>query len=303
MSSSLKTQLRCYFVKKCQFVNPSPSESELCDIRQVSDKTFLAKATDNTLEIYQRVIEAVLQRTGPVIEMYEVENSRQKRVIIGFRQKSTQAFFSALSDLYHYYRLFSTRKYVENFSNGVTITSLYLSPVLNTDAPPIEHSILQVMKEASLLYCLPNTPLQEYFQTGRLSVQETVYGYCGLVFAQHFLNRLGSEYSTLSSLLDPNNPLHIEVLTKLKKRLRQETFTREYVLDIVKSYPELLRILYVNFAMTHYVMIERESALKPSLSFQRLQRDRVLSEAEIHEKIRQTVSNQHEIMVNAAATR
>jgi glutamate dehydrogenase len=33
----------------------------------------------------------------------------------------TNHFFSALSDLYHFYGLYSTRKYVEHFSNGITI--------------------------------------------------------------------------------------------------------------------------------------------------------------------------------------
>lgn len=117
-----------------------------------------------------------------------------------------------------------------------------------------------------------------------------------MVFAQHFLNRLGGEYLTLTTLLNPKDPVHIEVLTKLKKRLRQETFTREYVMDIIKQYPELVRVLYVHFAMQHYVMHHRES-LQPSLSFQRLQKDKVLSEPEIMEKIRKTVCNPHEQMV------
>lgn len=201
-----------------------------------------------------------------------------------------------MSDLYHYYELYSVRKYVENFSNGVTILSLYLLPARESHSPPIEHSILQIMKEASLIFCLPSTPLHILFKTGVLSVQETVYGYSALVFAQHFLNRLGSEYSTLTTLLDPKDPVNVEVLTKLKKRLRQETFTREYVLDIVKQYPELVKILYVNFAMSHYVMHRRES-LQPSLSFQRLQKDRILTVHEIEEKIKKTVCNQHEQMV------
>jgi glutamate dehydrogenase len=33
----------------------------------------------------------------------------------------TKKFFAALSDLYHFYGLYSARKYVEQFSNGVTI--------------------------------------------------------------------------------------------------------------------------------------------------------------------------------------
>lgn len=57
----------------------------------------------------------------------------------------------------------------EQFSNGVTICSLYLNQLPNSKSPPIDHSIFQVMKEASLLYCLPTTPLQSFFQTGILS--------------------------------------------------------------------------------------------------------------------------------------
>lgn len=143
---------------------------------------------------------------------------------------------------------------------------LYLNPMQNSAAPPIEHSIQQVIKEASLLYCLPTTPFQPLFQSGTLSVQETMYGYTCWIFCQHFLNRLGSEYSSLAAALDPNNATHQEVLTKMKKRLRQDTFTREYILDIIKMYPSLIKLLYVNFAMTHYIQ-PSGSGLKYSFIF------------------------------------
>ncbi|RKP25932.1 hypothetical protein SYNPS1DRAFT_14937, partial [Syncephalis pseudoplumigaleata] len=233
VSSSFDAQLRCYFVAKCDFVQPMPSPEEESNIRLVSDKIFLSKATENTLEVYQKVINNVLSRTGPVIEVFNIEGSREKRLVIGYRQRSTQHFFSAMSDLYHYYDLYSSRKYVEQFSNGVTIMCLYLNPLANSRSPPIEHSIYQVMKEASLIYCLPTTPLQSFFQTKVLSVQESIYGYVCWIFCQHFLNRLGNEYSTLAGIMDANNSTHLEVLTKLKKRLRSDTFTREYVLDII----------------------------------------------------------------------
>lgn len=258
MSSSIKTQLRCYFLAKCDFVEKHPTGQDSSDIMKVSDRTFLSKASSNTLKVYERIMNGVLERNGPVIEAFDVEGSREKRVVIGYRQLTIESFFSSMSDLYHYYELYSTRKYVENFSNGVTIMTLYLAPLPDgvsesvTRAPPIEHSITQVLKEASLIYCVPRTPLQALFQTGQLSVQEAIYGYSALIFCQHFLNRLGSEYNTLTTMLDAGNPQHVEVLLKLKKRLRQETFTREYVLQIVRSYPELVRILYVHFAMVHY---------------------------------------------------
>ncbi|KAJ3286072.1 NAD-dependent glutamate dehydrogenase [Borealophlyctis nickersoniae] len=296
VSTTLSTQLRCYFIRKCNFVKADPSPEEQKDIRLVSDKAFLEKATENTLAIYSKLMNEALARTGPVIEMFDIPNSREKRLVIAYKQRSTQSFVSAVSDLYHFYELYSTRKYVEQFSNGVTVLCLYLSQVPTSRGPPIEHTIFQVMKEASLIYCLPTTPLQTFFQTGKLSVQETIYGYVGWIFAQHFLNRLGNEYAALLNILDLNNTSHAETLNKIKKRLRTDTFTREYILDIIKLYPDLIKYCYSNFAMEHYISPPQDE-LKPSLSYQRLQTTPILSDEELHEKIKKTVSNNHELMI------
>ncbi|KAJ3101712.1 NAD-dependent glutamate dehydrogenase [Phlyctochytrium planicorne] len=296
VSSSLSTQLRCYFIRKCNFAKVNPTKEEETNMQLISDKNFLEKATENTLEIYQSVIKQVLVRTGLVIELFDVPNSREKRLVIGFKHRTTSSFFSALSDLYHFYELYSTRKYIEQFSNGVTVICLYLNQVPNSKAPPIEHSIYQVIKEASLIYCLPTTPLQSFFQTGKLSVQEAIYGYVGWIFAQHFLNRLGNEYSALQNILDLENNTHGEVLAKIKKRLRSDTFTREYILDIIKLYPDLIKLCYINFAMVHYIN-PQQNDLAPSLSYQRLQTTPIMSDDELLDKIRKTVSNHHEYMI------
>jgi glutamate dehydrogenase len=60
-----------------------------------------------------------LERTGPVVECYEVEGSRERRLIIGYKQGSTQRYFSALSDLYHWYGLWSSRKYIEQVRRSI----------------------------------------------------------------------------------------------------------------------------------------------------------------------------------------
>jgi glutamate dehydrogenase len=149
----------------------------------------------------------------------------------------------------------------------------------NSKAAPIESSIYQIIKEASLIYCLPTTPLQLFFQTGQLSgmsilisgsctelhhlsfllVQEVIYGYIGWIFSQHFLNRLGGEYNSLISVIDVNNSMHAEVLAKIKKRLRSDTFTREYILEVIKLYPELIKHCYNHFALIHHTSGEQSS--------------------------------------------
>ena len=109
-----------------QSANPDPSKK--FDIRDVSDAQFLSKATANTLQIYQGVMEQVLERYGPVMELFEVEGTRERRIVVGYKMGGTKNFFSALSDLYHYYGLYSKRKYVEQFANGVTIICEVIFP-------------------------------------------------------------------------------------------------------------------------------------------------------------------------------
>lgn len=306
-SSSLpdndEQQLRCYFVYKCQFSNPNPDPDET-NIEVVGEKRFLQKATPNTKAIYQELIINAVARSGPVIEMFEIEGSREKRLVVAYRQGSAMGLFSALSDLYHYYRLTSSRKYLENFSNGVTVLSIYLRPIAGSESlgrhPPIEAAIHQIMKEISLLYCIPRNKFQGQFASGQLSLQEAIYAHCVWVFVQQFLNRLGSEYTSLSAILDSNNSAHAELLSKIKKRLRTETFTSDYILEIISKYPQLIHRLYLNFANTHYVQTKGNAAeddFLPTLSYLRLQVDEVLDTSQLKELVSKTVVSENDAMV------
>lgn len=104
------------------------------NIGTVLDPVFLEKASENTLEIYQQVMWNAEKRYGPVIEVFKVEGTREKRVVIGYKMGGTSHFFryfnivtfsreiqtcfypSALSDLYHPHSLYPARKYVGTHS-------------------------------------------------------------------------------------------------------------------------------------------------------------------------------------------
>ena len=64
---------------------------------------------------------------------------------------------------------------------------------------------------------------------------------CGWVFAQHFCNRLGASYLALKNVLNETNPAHEEVLVDIKRRFREETFTRESIANVIHANPELVR--------------------------------------------------------------
>jgi glutamate dehydrogenase len=298
-SPTSQATLRCYFVYQCLFKqDPEQTPPNETRLEVIADHGFLSKATSNTKNVYQEIINLAVNRTGPVIEVFDIEDSMEKRLVIAFRSRTAHGMFSALSDLYHHYGVTSSRKYVEQFANGITVMSIYLKPAFNLkgEFPSIDESIHQITKEISLLYCLPQNKLHSLFTAGELSLQEAVYGHCVWVFVQHFLNRLGTEYASLSEALDPKNNAHQALLSKLKRRLRTETFTPDYILEIIQSYPGLVRALYASFAKVHLSVgpgFERHF-IAPTPAVE------VLSDNKLKERIASEVSNEHEEMVMTA---
>ncbi|KAF4469401.1 NAD-specific glutamate dehydrogenase [Fusarium albosuccineum] len=302
LSAHSKATLRCYFVYQCQFHNPpehtDPKETNL---ELIADNGFLQKATAHTKQIYQDIIELAVGRAGPVIEVFDIEGTDEKRMVVAFRSRTAQGLFSALSDLYHYYGVTSSRKYLEQFSNGITVMSVYLRPATdisseNPQFPSLEESIDQISKEVSLLYCLPHNKFHNLFLAGQLSLQESVYAHSAWVFVQHFLNRLGPEYASLSELLDIKNNAQQALLSNLKRRLRSETFTPDYIYEIIQNYPGLVRALYASFANIHLLKDQEDpvKVVSSSLSVE------VLSDEALKDKIAKNVNNEHDEMVLTA---
>ncbi|CDR36442.1 CYFA0S01e01552g1_1 [Cyberlindnera fabianii] len=273
-------QIRANFVYKNNFLENS-----------IYDQTFLKIISPNTKQLYDSVISEVLQQTGPIIKHYPADNSVDHRIIIGYKKNSTKKYFSALSALIQYYKLDQSRKYVENFSNDVTIISLYLRQT--ADAHQL--SVYQFIKEASLLFAIPHGFFFGSFASHELSLQESIYAHCGGIFVTHFLNRLGQEYQSLLKLLDPNKSHHVaELLTSLKKRLRSETFTQSFIFEVFNRYKPIISQLYRSFADVHYI----RSNLEKTLSYQRLSSiPPIKSEEEFEALLLKNVFNEKDSLV------
>ncbi|KAK7007961.1 hypothetical protein R3P38DRAFT_3593037 [Favolaschia claudopus] len=81
-SATASQQLRCYFTSKCSF--PPLPAVETNDIRAYSDPAFLSKASENTLQIYSQAA----RRYGPVLSHFQVEGTRQHRLVIAYDQNA-----------------------------------------------------------------------------------------------------------------------------------------------------------------------------------------------------------------------
>lgn len=259
--------IRCYFVYLCEYSNDSKLNSidSPISIDSISDKTFSKIASPHTKSLYSEVLSDLKLTEGPIVKHYTLSQLEELRVIIGYKNGSSHRYNSALSTLARYYGLNLKRKYVENFSNGYTIVSMYLqhNPELDTSL-----TTLQLTKDASLLYCIPDNKFYSKFENGIWSIQECIYAHCGVIFATHFLNRTGPEYQSLKKLLINSaisTPKTVELVSKIKDRFNSETFAESFIIDAFNANSNLIQQLYKNFVDDHYT----SSSLVKTLSYQR----------------------------------
>jgi glutamate dehydrogenase len=85
-------------------------------------------------------------------------------------------------------------------------------------------------------------------------------------------------------------------LNDIKLRFREETFTRQSIQEVMQSHPDIVRLLYVHFANIHYPGAE-DQELVPTLSYQRLVKEEVLTDDQMYDRIRKVANNTHERQV------
>lgn len=271
--------IRIHFVYKNKFSNGS-----------IYDETYLKIISDNTKKIYDEIINETLNQSGPIIKHFQIDD-KEHRIIIGYKKNSTNKFFNALTTLINYYKLDQSRKYVENFANGVTIISFYLKQSFDDQS----NHINQLIREISLLYTIPSGIFHSAFANKEFSLQESIYAHIGTIFVTHFLNRLGNEYQTLTNILKTNDSVQVaELLSNLKKRLRSETFTQSFIFDVFNRYKSIVSQLFRSFADVHYV----KSKVEKTLSYQRLTEIKPISnEAEFNDLLIKNCFNENDALI------
>lgn len=322
VSADINQKLRIYFVQKCNFsqagkynndvakMDKSLLEDRDFDISTISSEQFLATASVYNKKWYADVLREAVMRKGPVTHYFDkpYKNVEEYRVVIAYRKgEGAQNFFSSLSDLYHYYDCYSIKKYCEQFANNMVVMSIHIQAMANSRFGNVKSIIKSLIKEVSLLFIVPDNigsgqranVLHKAFRQKKLCMREAAYSYAGWIFCQHFLNKLGKEYELLIQALQGKDE---NLLSKIKSRLRSDTFTERYISDVISKYPLLVKCLYRNFHEEFYpVTIDAPSKMglrSGSIDFTSF-KDGVLgevvsAEAEIEELIKRTCTNENE---------
>eukprot|EP00743_Colponemidia_sp_Colp-15_P001493 GILK01001633.1.p1 GENE.GILK01001633.1~~GILK01001633.1.p1 ORF type:complete len:1043 (-),score=237.41 GILK01001633.1:116-2860(-) len=250
VSKNINQHIRMYFLQEPEYPNPFVEENET-RLELIACKQFMSAASDKVKEQYQRLITAVVQRPGGLgLQMEHRAGSKgSHRLVVAYRRGTTHSFFTSVMDVYHFYGLFSPRKYIEQFSNGVVVYTFFLGSA-DGDQTSTLTRIKNVMHDLSLKYVLPRTALSELLNQGMLSNQEISYAYAGWKFAFQFLNRVGEEYGLLAKAL-ANDPVNQAHLFKIKSRLKRNTFTEGVVLKAIYENTPLIKVLYSEFERIH----------------------------------------------------
>ncbi|SCU87793.1 LADA_0E06194g1_1 [Lachancea dasiensis] len=246
------------------------------DIDIVSDVTMSQVTSKENKRLYGLIMEQMHQREGPIIKtLNSVADQDEVRIVIGFKRGTTKSYYTALSSLLHYYDLKPSKIYLESFANDTMIYSLYLKQSQQSEKvlSNLPMSINQFEREASLLYAIPTNFFQDLYQQRKFSPQESIYAHIGAIFINNFINRLGEEYQDLVGQVNvsstSNNNSMLEVLAGLKKKLRNETYTQQMIIEVLHKYKDIVSKLYKNFAQVHYVS-SQSTKFGKTLSYQRL---------------------------------
>ncbi len=236
---SLKSHFRSFFVAKPQYAVPDASPLE-DDINKVAAKQFIEMTTPEARDRYHRVLQESLTWIQPYINV--TDHVRDEiRIMVSVPQPGSYRILSGISNIINYYGLVSKHKYVEPFSNGKVIMSIYL------DAASTRPHIDDIVTDISLSYVNPDNELSSLIRKKVLSAHEAFYAAGAWIFTHQFLTGFNVEYMALMTVLK-DRPELMDTLHTLRTRLVKDSYTEARILRTVFKFPGEIKKLYAQFS-------------------------------------------------------
>lgn len=236
---ALQSPFRTYLAERPEYPVPDPAPYE-DDIRKVASRQFLAMSQDLVIDRYQGVLSRSLGSDRPHIESSDTKTD-ETRLMISIPASGAYRFISGVSDILNYYGLYSLYKFLEPFSNGRLIHTVYLNR-----AAAAAH-LDNIIHDIGLIYLSPENALSSLIRNNTLSVQQAFWAMSALRFTHQFLSSFGPEYLALRTVLKERPDL-TDILKGLRTRLVKDSYTEERILQTIVNYPDRVRELYAHFA-------------------------------------------------------
>eukprot|EP01091_Cochliopodium_minus_P001852 TRINITY_DN1181_c0_g1_i1.p1 TRINITY_DN1181_c0_g1~~TRINITY_DN1181_c0_g1_i1.p1 ORF type:complete len:1199 (-),score=411.69 TRINITY_DN1181_c0_g1_i1:74-3670(-) len=238
-----KKKIAFYEFSQEEFLTPNVSEEET-GLNKLATQSFIEEKSPNVKERYQSLLETAKGKQSPRYGI-NIGNETANLIIMLRTNDSFLSYFSQLvsSDS----ELSWNRKFVENFSNGLTSYSLYFKYNKNLENSVIESKLQSLAHQLGLLSILPQeTRITHMFTNKTFSVEEYTYAMSVSRFVYYFMNNKSEEYAMLVKYIK-NDPVNLGRLETMHNRLRSAAVSPARIQECITTYPEIIRELYEDF--------------------------------------------------------
>jgi len=220
----MEQHLCIYHVKRTKFENPVPAESYYDDLQMTTSADYLKTKPEYVIEDNSKLMRDAMDKPYPVLQWNSVPNSNLKNLRIAHRTERKnnkgehEIFMRQLNEIFSRYGIADsvTKKYVDSFSNGLTIYSTFF------ECP--DEKMKKLMAYASLAFLLPETSLSPTFMAGDLSGHEYLYFHAVARFAYYFHANQNENFDELYKYFK-NDKVNRDKLLTLGQSLGTETHT------------------------------------------------------------------------------
>lgn len=234
-------RLCIYILETAHYVNPNKVEATDDNIWDIASDVFLRDKSAQLRHRYQQTISRAVGRLEPTTMVFDPMPDSTIPVMIAFYQGSgsTTNYLPQMSELLRQNKLEPYRKFIETFSNGIIVYSLFLFPAPRT---ALDH----FLSHFSLLYLIPKSELTPSFMRGEMSIEEYTYCSSATRFVYYFINQRSEEFIALSRGLSAD-PISLGRLRMLYTSMKRGSVSLNRILDVVKSYPSIVQMLVKDF--------------------------------------------------------
>eukprot|EP00823_Brevimastigomonas_motovehiculus_P009933 TRINITY_DN97_c0_g1_i2.p1 TRINITY_DN97_c0_g1~~TRINITY_DN97_c0_g1_i2.p1 ORF type:complete len:973 (-),score=285.40 TRINITY_DN97_c0_g1_i2:147-3065(-) len=238
--SNGKKNLALYTFQTTKYVNPTPKPSE-SSLWQVASEEFLKVCPENLRARYQEVMTEASKKIEPVCKIYEASDMTDDhtQVFFAFKQDSMLPipYVQQLTRLLDNNKIIASRKFVNTFSNNVTIYSFHLK---NADSS----ALTNLTKEFFLVQNTPSSALTPNFLAGKYTPEQYTYGTAACKFIYYFLRRKTEEFDALTKKLkdDPTSLARLRFIAQKK-----EEANHDRIYQTMLTHPALFDAIYQDF--------------------------------------------------------
>ena len=215
-----------------------PKKQTIVDTARIGGESF-QRRPDDVKAHYQALMDKVWTSTEPVQTIRDGGNGTHIVQLALVADRTT--YFAELCALIQETPGAKvTKKFLETFSNGVHIYTLY---VTGCDAKTLEARTSWI----ALLPNRPNNAISTLHQSLLLNAEQTVFAHCLITFAFYFTPPATDEdFSSIKTLLAKDETAG-KRLNNLRATLSQEMMSERYTGQLIAEYPALLKALFDDF--------------------------------------------------------